>query len=52
MSKAYGRTRVELETSGADPNVDDTEGSRGEDTWWDRGIRRLRRVLTRRSRRS
>jgi len=51
MSKAHGRTKEELKASGADPNVDHTEGSRGEDTWWDLGTRRLRRFFSRRRRR-
>ncbi len=48
MSKAHGRTKEELEESGADPNVDDTEGSRGEDTWWDSDARPLRGLIFRR----
>jgi hypothetical protein len=34
MTKNHGRTRDELERSGADPNVDDTETSRPEDSWF------------------
>ncbi len=45
--KAHGRTKDELEGAGADANVDDSEGSRGEDTWWDHGIRRLRGFFSR-----
>jgi hypothetical protein len=45
MPKAHGKTREELEHSGADPEVDDTEGSRGEDKWWDLSVRRIRSAL-------
>ena len=51
MSKTHGRTRADLEASGAVPKVVDTERSRGEDACWDRSTRRLGRPLTRRGRR-
>ncbi len=47
--KAHGKTKEALEAVGADPNVDDTEGTPSEDRWfgggshgwWDRLRERL-----------
>jgi hypothetical protein len=35
--KARGAAKRELEATGVDPNVDDTEGMPSEDTWLGRG---------------
>jgi hypothetical protein len=35
--KAHGKTKEALEAIGADPNVDDTEGTASEDRWFGRG---------------
>jgi hypothetical protein len=35
--KAHGKAREELENAGADPNVDDVEGTPREDSWFGRG---------------
>jgi hypothetical protein len=37
MARAHGQAKKELEQVGADPNVDDTEGTPREDTWVGRG---------------
>jgi hypothetical protein len=37
VSKAHGTAKEELEQVGADPNVDDSEGTSREDTWLGRG---------------
>lgn len=47
MSKAHGRARVELEKQGADPEVDDVEGTASEDTWFRQGARRWLKALLR-----
>jgi hypothetical protein len=49
--KAHGKTKSALESVGADPNVDDTEGTTSEDRWfgagshgwWDNLMKRLRK---------
>jgi hypothetical protein len=35
--KAHGQAKREIEASGGDPDVDDTEGRPEEDTWLGRG---------------
>ena len=48
--KAHGKTKEELENSGADPNVDDVEGKPREDSWLGRGSHGwFDRLLRRRS---
>jgi hypothetical protein len=37
MARAHGKAKRELEQVGADLNIDDTEGTPGEDTWPGRG---------------
>ncbi len=37
VTKAHGKAKSELERTGADPHVDDTEGTAREDTWFGRG---------------
>lgn len=48
MSKAHQKPKRELESAGADPNVDDVEGSPREDTWFGRGAHRWFDALVRR----
>jgi hypothetical protein len=35
--KTHGKARREIEATGADPNVNDTEGTTSEDRWLGRG---------------
>jgi hypothetical protein len=48
MSKAHGNRSAESGQAASNPNVDDTEGTPGEDTWFGCGARgwvdSLRRV--------
>jgi hypothetical protein len=39
MSRAHGNVSAKLRKAGSDPNVDDTEGTPGEHTWFGRGAR-------------
>jgi len=39
MSGAHGNMSAKLRKAGSDPNVDDTEGTPGPDTWSGRGAR-------------
>ena len=39
MSRDHGNVSAKLRRAGSDPNVDDTEGTPGQGSWFGRGVR-------------